>query len=420
MTTDAATVRASIFTEPECGQKGVILHDMGDEPSLYEGDLDVNGWVETLQLALRRAGQQVDVDGKFGETTRRAVVAAQQAAGIEHDGVVGNQTWALLMQRAPEPPGVNNGPHGGLHPPANHPTTPASPTPASSTPTGPPAPGPDPTRPYAGTIWEPVWDHGYASGKDDPTGTFTAPQIYDEDAAKVWLAGVRAGQESAMSDGRHPSQAPAVTDGDPAPGPVSQGLPTLRITVPNIEMAGTTLDTPTAYLIITAGITGSGSVSVDPPSGPIAVSADQTGYRTEIRSQLDGLFSGIRISGITGGLTGGTMSLSSTWGNQWATSEVRMISPTQVRYIGQATLSGIEVPVSAGSAQLQGAFGFYVDLEIHPKPPPVPVEEPEPDPWYERAWDWAGDHAEGLVVGVVVITVGVAVLGPGGLVLAIE
>ena len=91
---------------------------MGDEPTLYEGDLNVDGWVETLQLALRRAGQDPElIDGKFGWRTAKAVVAFQEANGLtSHNGVVGNETWSALMQRDREPPGVNNPPHGGLNP----------------------------------------------------------------------------------------------------------------------------------------------------------------------------------------------------------------------------------------------------------------------------------------------------------------
>ena len=94
---------------------------MGAEPSLYEGDAGVDGWVETLQLALRRAGQEPGpIDGKFGWQTARAVVAFQEQHQLQNNGVVGNQTWAALMERDPEPPGVNNGSHGGLYPPQPH------------------------------------------------------------------------------------------------------------------------------------------------------------------------------------------------------------------------------------------------------------------------------------------------------------
>ena len=101
---------------------------MGDEMTLYEGDIDstTSGWVTTLQLALERAGfgPEGGVDGKFGWRTKAAVVAFQQAQGFaDHGGTVGNQTWAALMGRDPEPAGTNNAAHGGLyhqHPEADH------------------------------------------------------------------------------------------------------------------------------------------------------------------------------------------------------------------------------------------------------------------------------------------------------------
>lgn len=93
---------------------------MGDEMSLYEGDIDdtTEGWVTTLQLALTRAGHPPDggIDGKFGWRTAAAVKAFQEDKHLSSaNGVVGNETWSVLMERDPEPPGTNNGPHGGLY-----------------------------------------------------------------------------------------------------------------------------------------------------------------------------------------------------------------------------------------------------------------------------------------------------------------
>lgn len=86
---------------------------MGDEPTLYELDVDVNGWVIELQTVLSAAGHEPGpLDGKFGRRTARAVIAFQRSFGLRSDGVAGNQTWAALRGRAPEPPGVNNKPYG--------------------------------------------------------------------------------------------------------------------------------------------------------------------------------------------------------------------------------------------------------------------------------------------------------------------
>lgn len=52
--------------------------------------------VTTLQNALVSSGQSVAVDGKFGVQTKNAVIAFQQANGLNADGVCGPKTWAAL------------------------------------------------------------------------------------------------------------------------------------------------------------------------------------------------------------------------------------------------------------------------------------------------------------------------------------
>ena len=52
--------------------------------------------VTTLQNALVSSGQIVAVDGKFGVQTQNAVIAFQQANGLNADGVCGPKTWAAL------------------------------------------------------------------------------------------------------------------------------------------------------------------------------------------------------------------------------------------------------------------------------------------------------------------------------------
>lgn len=53
--------------------------------------------VQYLQLALKRAGYTVGIDGIFGAGTRAAVVRFQQENGLTPDGVVGNRTWNRLL-----------------------------------------------------------------------------------------------------------------------------------------------------------------------------------------------------------------------------------------------------------------------------------------------------------------------------------
>lgn len=82
--------------------------------------------VEDLQARLRALGHPVQVDGVFGPSTERAVMAVQKAAGIRDDGVVGPRTYAALDSATPvEPPPAQN-----VAPPrvkgASRPATPAA------------------------------------------------------------------------------------------------------------------------------------------------------------------------------------------------------------------------------------------------------------------------------------------------------
>lgn len=54
--------------------------------------------VRTAQYLLRDQGQGVTVDGQFGSGTETAVRAVQQARGLQSDGVVGADTWAVLIR----------------------------------------------------------------------------------------------------------------------------------------------------------------------------------------------------------------------------------------------------------------------------------------------------------------------------------
>lgn len=54
--------------------------------------------VKQIQLALRRAGQRVTVDGQFGPETNVAVTRFQQKHGLNPDGIVGPTTWVTLVR----------------------------------------------------------------------------------------------------------------------------------------------------------------------------------------------------------------------------------------------------------------------------------------------------------------------------------
>jgi tetratricopeptide (TPR) repeat protein len=60
--------------------------------------------VRQLQRALRKLGyKKVDVDGFFGESTRRAVKAVQKKNGIESDGMAGDLTLAAIEGSGADP-----------------------------------------------------------------------------------------------------------------------------------------------------------------------------------------------------------------------------------------------------------------------------------------------------------------------------
>ncbi len=53
--------------------------------------------VQTLQYLLRARGHGVTVDGVFGPRTEAAVKAFQTSHGLVANGVVGAETWAVLI-----------------------------------------------------------------------------------------------------------------------------------------------------------------------------------------------------------------------------------------------------------------------------------------------------------------------------------
>ena len=71
-------------------------------PTLRKGDSGPD--VSELQTLLNEHGYNLDVDGKFGDKTRKAVMAFQTAHGLTADGVAGEQTWTALKGEQPPTP----------------------------------------------------------------------------------------------------------------------------------------------------------------------------------------------------------------------------------------------------------------------------------------------------------------------------
>ena len=59
---------------------------------------DCGGAVEAIQTRLLQLGFSVTVDSQFGPGTDRAVKDFQTSKGLTPDGVVGETTWAALVE----------------------------------------------------------------------------------------------------------------------------------------------------------------------------------------------------------------------------------------------------------------------------------------------------------------------------------
>lgn len=70
---------------------------MNEEPWRTAGPGTVSSAVSGIQYLLRAHGHLVTPDGSYGPATTGAVNAFQSAAGVVADGVVGPQTWPLLV-----------------------------------------------------------------------------------------------------------------------------------------------------------------------------------------------------------------------------------------------------------------------------------------------------------------------------------
>ncbi len=66
----------------------------GQRPTLSPGSQ--GPYVKLLQKKLRGAGRRLEIDGRFGPTTTRAVKATQKLMKLEPDGIVGEKTWEAL------------------------------------------------------------------------------------------------------------------------------------------------------------------------------------------------------------------------------------------------------------------------------------------------------------------------------------
>jgi Putative peptidoglycan binding domain len=77
---------------------------------------DEGAAVEAIQRALVATGHQLEVDGYFGPVTEHEVRRFQQAHGLEADGLVGRNTWAVLVLAFAPPSGTDADGSGVIDP----------------------------------------------------------------------------------------------------------------------------------------------------------------------------------------------------------------------------------------------------------------------------------------------------------------
>ena len=75
-----------------------------DWPVVRRGntDHDAFGAVTIIQHLLNAHGVHLDVDGVYGQLTEAGVRDFQQTRGLTADGIVGNQTWPVLIIQVAE------------------------------------------------------------------------------------------------------------------------------------------------------------------------------------------------------------------------------------------------------------------------------------------------------------------------------
>jgi hypothetical protein len=190
--------------------------------------------------------------------------------------------------------------------------------------------------------------------------------------------------------------APALSSGIvPASFATPAGLPAFRYNLPNISVAQAEVVTPDA--VISLDLLLRGNVQATPNGAVPGVSVDQTGFRIQADSVVDGLNRGLRVNGIGGG----EVSIGTTWGTDLETNEVRFTPPNRFAYIGQAAFN-FRRATPVGEIGFRGQVGFELRATVTPLPRTRP--QPEEPSWWERNWGYVAGAA--LIVGAGLLVIG--------------
>jgi hypothetical protein len=181
------------------------------------------------------------------------------------------------------------------------------------------------------------------------------------------------------------------------------GLPALRYNLPNIKIAEADVDTPAAA--IHAELLIRGNITAVVGEQLPGVSYDQSGWRDEVTAKVNGIGSGLRISGLPD-----NPSIGATEGNQFNLIETRFTPPNTVSFIGQAKIEQPSVQTSVGKVRITGQPGCELRITITPKVQRQEQEQEVTDAvpsWWSQHASQVGTIALAVVVigGLIAITV---------------
>ena len=185
----------------------------------------------------------------------------------------------------------------------------------------------------------------------------------------------------------------------PASFATPAGLPAFRYNLPNIPVAKATAVTPNA--VVELELLLRGNVQATPSGSVRGVSVDQTGFRLQADTVVNGLNHGMRINGIGRN----EVSIGTTWGTDLESNEVRFTPPNRFAYIGQVALNFNRALPVVGVINFRGQVGF----ELRATVTPLPFHGPEAmeRSWWERNWERV--VGTGLIVGAGLLVAGTVV-----------